>query len=405
MKTAKEQSYIQRCKSLLYSTERGQLSTNQLIDAITEKAASAVFSHQEIIFCGLMDFIGGIASFLKASGKKVCFIDRSLDEGMFYGCPVVSLDEIEGKSDGLFIVASRSNVAFYNKVLKFYCKSPAILSFEPLLLLYKESTDNNFRKPYTYDGVKEMIEDVVINSNKYNLLLDKLADDNSKCLLSRILLFRTSFEMELNEGVKSGYPDYLDESVFRLAPDEVIADVGGFTGDTLFDFIGAFEKLQNTTEFQYYMFEPVKANLELAKRYFNASNITFLPFAVSNILGTGKMDTALVSSIGKIEIDETKKAERIEVIRLDDYFLSKRVTFIKMDIEGEEINALRGGQETIKRWMPKLAICLYHRYTDILDIFERIDAVGVSYRYYIRAHRNSLVTEYVLYAIPEGNNL
>ena len=38
-----------------------------------------------------------------------------------------------------------------------------------------------------------------------------------------------------------------------------------------------------------------------------------------------------------------------------------RVDFVKMDIEGAEPNALRGGRETIKKWKPRISISAYHQ--------------------------------------------
>ena len=76
-------------------------------------------------------------------------------------------------------------------------------------------------------------------------------------------------------------------------------------------------------------------------------------------------------------------------------------TFIKMDIEGSEMNALKGAIKTIKRNHPLLAICIYHRNEDMLDIPEWILGLGLDYKYYVRQHF-CLPTDTVFYAIPRG---
>ena len=52
-------------------------------------------------------------------------------------------------------------------------------------------------------------------------------------------------------------------------------------------------------------------------------------------------------------------------------FLEK-VDFIKADIEGMERNLLAGAEETIKRFKPKLSICIYHRPDDPVVIEKMI---------------------------------
>ena len=74
-----------------------------------------------------------------------------------------------------------------------------------------------------------------------------------------------------------------------------------------------------------------------------------------------------------------------------------RVDFIKMDIEGSELAALRGAEETIRRWRPKLAISLYHRYEDFITIPAWIDALGLGYRFFLD-HYSIHAEETVLYA-------
>ena len=58
----------------------------------------------------------------------------------------------------------------------------------------------------------------------------------------------------------------------------------------------------------------------------------------------------------------------IRVTSIDDKLQEKPVSIIKMDIEGSEMKALEGAKNTIKKFKPRLAICVYHRPEDIVDI-------------------------------------
>lgn len=58
---------------------------------------------------------------------------------------------------------------------------------------------------------------------------------------------------------------------------------------------------------------------------------------------------------------------------------NKKVTYIKMDVEGAELNSLIGAHKTIKREHPRLAISIYHS-DDMLNIIEYIKE---NYPFYI----------------------
>lgn len=90
--------------------------------------------------------------------------------------------------------------------------------------------------------------------------------------------------------------------------------------------------------------------------------------------------------------------EQIETTRLDSV-VKEKVTFIKMDIEGAELEALKGAQEIIRKYIPKLAICVYHKPEDILEIPCYIKELVPEYRLYLRHHSN-YNGETVLYALP-----
>ena len=82
-----------------------------------------------------------------------------------------------------------------------------------------------------------------------------------------------------------------------------------------------------------------------------------------------------------------------------DDVVDEKVTFIKMDIEGAEYEALLGAKETIQKNKPKLAISIYHKPEDIISIPKLIKSMVPNYRLYIR-HYSNADNETVLYANP-----
>lgn len=87
----------------------------------------------------------------------------------------------------------------------------------------------------------------------------------------------------------------------------------------------------------------------------------------------------------------------IQIISLDDVVKESEIGFIKMDIEGEELSALRGAKKTIMRDKPLLAISIYHRRGDVLAIMDYLHELIPQYRFWIR-HYDILAYDTVLYA-------
>ena len=130
-------------------------------------------------------------------------------------------------------------------------------------------------------------------------------------------------------------------------------------------------------------------------------NILFVPKGVYSSTGVlrfqsdGSSGGAVLDCMRHDDIDNTVE---IDVTSIDDVLECADATFIKMDLEGAEWEALHGAERTILRNKPKLGICIYHSNEDRLRLIEYIHDLVPEYHFYIRQH-SKLLNETVLYAI------
>lgn len=75
-----------------------------------------------------------------------------------------------------------------------------------------------------------------------------------------------------------------------------------------------------------------------------------------------------------------------------------KVTYIKMDSEGAELEALKGAAESIRKWRPQMAICIYHKREDVYEIPLYILSLVPDYKFYVR-HYSTCQYETVLYCL------
>lgn len=96
-----------------------------------------------------------------------------------------------------------------------------------------------------------------------------------------------------------------------------------------------------------------------------------------------------------------KGKSTVEAVTLDEVLGGEEITFIKMDIEGAEMKALKGAEKIIAKQRPKLAICIYHLENDLWEIPYFILNTFENYKIYIRHYQpENLRGDTVLYAIP-----
>ncbi|MGH9772901.1 MAG: FkbM family methyltransferase [Candidatus Acidiferrales bacterium] len=191
---------------------------------------------------------------------------------------------------------------------------------------------------------------------------------------------------------------YFPQDLFALGSQEVFVDCGAFNGDT----IQAFLETTNSQFEKIFAFEPDPANFAALKSLVATLEPATAERIVADQKAVGaaarKVRFAGLGSDGSA-IDANGEIE-VECISLDEGLLEEaRPTHLKMDIEGAELDALAGSRDVIARDTPILAICSYHRQSDLWRIPLLIHSIHPDYRMYLRPH---LVEgwDVVCYAVP-----
>lgn len=219
----------------------------------------------------------------------------------------------------------------------------------------------------------------------------------SKDLMRRGISQNRILDMgEQIEKLRNG--QYFDLQELKLQKEEVFVDCGAFDGDTSIEF----KKWCKQNYKHIYAFEPDEDNNCLCKQNLG-EDIHKRKCTVFN-KGTWSSETVLEFSKNSNEASHICEdgTEKIEVLSIDAELLNKRnekVTFIKMDIEGAELETLKGASQIIKEQKPKLAICVYHKPEDIFTIPEYLRTLNPDYKFYLR-HYTFAAWDTVLYAIP-----
>lgn len=172
---------------------------------------------------------------------------------------------------------------------------------------------------------------------------------------------------------------------------EIFVDGGCYDGSTSVHF---WEWCHGNGEV--YAFEPDKKNYMKCKQKFESHAIPYNLFnnglwnenSILKFNETANMSSAILEEGNSL----------IEVVSLDSVMKDIVPTFIKMDIEGTELNALRGAKNIIESRKPKLAICVYHKDEDIIEVPNLILQLNEEYTLYLR-HYSLVNYETVLYAI------
>lgn len=167
-------------------------------------------------------------------------------------------------------------------------------------------------------------------------------------------------------------------SFLNLGGNEAYLDLGAYKGDTVEEFLkysgGSYNKIIAV--------EPdIKNCNKMINNLSNLQNFTAVNKAISD-----KCGTVLFANNAGRNSSISNKGKAVESVTIDSLCLADGVSYIKADVEGEEISAIKGGQETLKKYKPKLNIALYHKSSDIFEIPLLINSINPDYIFEIRRH-------------------
>ncbi len=324
---------------------------------------------------------------------------------LYLGKPLLSpKDAAEKFQKSTFIIASM----YYEDIIKFISEDEDLkkikdncfisenffndynLLYNWLMCFYNRdcnstdySTPTNFWAFFDYYFMLEKKGEL---QTKIHSTLSLLEDSDSLCVLkNRLFFFLTGDISYLRKIPIASFSSEYFNTCFSLDFNESFFDCGAYDGDT----IKAFIQFCNNEFNSITAFEP---NLEF---YNKAKDFVYKKGLQNRVMlvnaGTGYQPKQLNQNTEKSSDSDNTD---FKIITLDNY-IDRRPSIIKMDIEGYELDTLKGAVNILSQYHPKLAICLYHLPQDLFEI--PLFLSKFSYKIQIRQHLG-MMYDTVLYA-------
>ena len=333
--------------------------------------------------------VGGYAvgDWLKGLGITVDGFADSKRTGVFpYNKDkIIPLKElIEQYKDANVLISSKNyNIEIYNLLLSNGFPEKQVFHF-PKLFPYmpnsKVKTINfdDFTSKY-FDGYKWA----------YNFFAD---DESKRIVVGKLRAYLLGTPL----SVSNNYPMYFDRDIISLGENEIFVDGGAYYGDSIVSIINESKGLYK----HIYSFEPTTTKCKIMQQEFNENNrISIIQKGLWSKEAKLHISIDNIGAASSCVINVSNNVEKIDVVGLDSFFADKEFpTFIKMDIEGSELEALRGAAQILSANKPKLAICAYHKIEDIYELPQEIIKNRKDYCFALRQHEEGFC-DTVLYAV------
>lgn len=228
---------------------------------------------------------------------------------------------------------------------------------------------------------------LITNLNDYRIIKQNLIEVGIK---SESIIALEEFYQEAAQNMyfESGCID------IKRIKGKIFVDAGSFDGSDTKKYYKCMESIGEKNA-KSVSFELDKHNYEMCKK-----NLEKYKNADLYNLGLSDVSKKIKISLGNgVETSLSKNGtEIVETTALDNILQNSTIGYLKMDIEGSEKDALKGGEKIIRTQNPILAVSIYHKRNDIWEIPKIILNMNPNYRFYIR-HYSLSIAETVLYAV------
>lgn len=350
------------------------------------------FSGKKVIIYGrAMRALSVYAKLRSDNIQVIGFTDSTANDGeIFANNKVISLKSIKDEEDVVLYVAVGNNN--YKREILY-----TIENLELKKVIVVCSGVIYAAAPYDIEHQKMLLKE---SKEKIDYIKEKLADDCSVHVFENLLTYRILNNRSLLEEIclEEREQYFPRDGIIKPGKDEVFVDAGGASGSTT----EAFIKWCNNIYDKSIIFEADDVMNSICQeriRIRELKNVIVEKKALWSKIDKLKFDSEKFLS-GSAKVSETGSSI-VDAVSLDEYLNGERVNYIKMDIEGSEMEALIGSNKTIELYRPKLAISIYHKESDLWEIPYYLMKKYPFYKFYMR-HYTPYNTETILYATVRG---
>ncbi|MBQ7114953.1 MAG: FkbM family methyltransferase [Clostridia bacterium] len=214
------------------------------------------------------------------------------------------------------------------------------------------------------------------HTEEINLAHSLLADDFSRKIFESYVNFQFGGKIEILKEIETSESE-IYENVLTFNNTECFVDIGAYRGDTVEKFVAKTNgKYRNiiAAEPDFKTYQKLIRNCESLNN-FKAVNAAITGF--DGEIGFSSL-AGRQSSVGGENM--------INCLSLPTLCQDVKPTFIKIDSEGCEIEILKGGEEILKKFKPKLNVAAYHKSEDIFKLPILINAINPDYKIHLRHH-------------------
>jgi FkbM family methyltransferase len=246
--------------------------------------------------------------------------------------------------------------------------------------------------------VSDWREPIVARIDEFLAVGERLADPLSVETLYSVLLYHLEIDREHLLAInRPGEATYFRSGLFSIRDRESYVDCGAFDGDSVQQFIrvakGRFHHI-HAFEPDPQNFARLSAWLATESRY--ASQITLHQEAVGSTSGSIQL-TSTGDAGACVPLQADAQGNRtVPLVQLDEA-IKGPISLLKLDVEGHELEILRGARLHLEHDAPRLAICAYHLPGDLIDLPAHLESLDAGYRFGIR-HHSATRYDTVLYA-------